>query len=173
MITAQIICEIIQTYMGLTSDQIYIYNQRKKIPPSEGLFVVVGLMSSVPFGNNTKFTGNGATYKQEISQMMQETLSINMFSYDSSAVERMPELLGSFQSIYSRQLQEEIGFSIGVIPSNISDTSFLEASAILFRQTITLRVLRAYSKISEGQYFDQYLTEIYNITGKVNENGDY
>ena len=47
MMTAQIICEIIQTYMGLTSDQIYIYNQRKKIPPSEGLFVVVGLMSPI------------------------------------------------------------------------------------------------------------------------------
>ena len=172
MMTAQIICQIVQNYMNLTSDQIYIYNQRKKIPPSEGLFVVVGLMSSVPFGNNTKFAGDGTTYKQEISQMMQETISINMFSYDSSAVERMPELIGSFQSIYSRQIQEEIGFSIGVIPSNISDTSFLEASAILFRQTITLRVLRAYSNITQGQYFDKYSTEVYNKTGKVTENVD-
>jgi hypothetical protein len=166
MITAQIICDIIQKYMGLCDKQIWIYNQRKKIPPSEGLFVVVGNISAVPYGNNNKYVPLGDGYGQEISQMMQELLSVNMFSYDTSAVERMPELIGSFSSIYCQQKQDEIGFRIGVVPGGVQDTSALEASAILFRQTITLKVLRAYSKISAGEYFDKYKLDIETNTGE-------
>jgi len=169
MITAQIICNIIQNYLDLSEEQIWIYNQRRKIPPTEGLFVVVGLMSTVPYGNNVKFlVGSGSGLEQEISQMMQETLTINMFSYDLSALERMPECIGSFQTVYSEQMQEKYAMQIGVVPTNVSDTSFVEASAILYRQTITLRVLRAYSKISQAQYFDEFKTDIYDSSGKVN-----
>jgi len=98
--------------------------------------------------------------------MMQELLSVNMFSYDTSAVERMPELIGSLSSIYAQQKQDEIGFRIGIVPGGVQDTSGLEASAILFRQTITLKVLRAYSKISAGQYFDKYKLDIETNTGE-------
>jgi hypothetical protein len=104
---------------------------------------------------------------------MQETLTVEMFSYDTQAIERMPELIGSFNSVYSEQVQETIGFKIGVVPTAINDTSFLEASALLFRQTITLRVLRAYSKISKADYFDKFKTEVFDQTGKVAEYGDY
>ena len=173
MITAQIICDIIKNYMNLCEDRIWIYNQRRKIPPTEGLFIVVGLISTVNFGNNNRYSPIVGGYSQEISQFMQETLSIDMFSYSTEAIERMPELIGSFNSIYSEQVQEKIGMKIGVVPTAINDTSFLESSAILFRQTITLRVLRAYSKISSGQYFDKYNTQVYNETGKVADNGDY
>lgn len=173
MITAQIICDIIQNYMGLCDNQIWIYNQRKKIPPSEGLFVVVGNISVTPYGNNNRYVPLEGGYGQEISQMMQELLSVNMFSYDTSAVERMPELMGSFHSIYSQQKQGEIGFRIGVVPSSIQDTSALEASAILFRQTITLKVLRAYSKITAGEYFDKYKTEVLTNVGEEIIYGDY
>lgn len=168
MITAQIICNIIQQYLDLSDEQIWIYNQRRKIPPTEGLFIVVGLMSTVPYGNNLRFlVGSGSGLEQEISQMMQETLSINMFSYDLSAIERMPEVMGAMQSVYSEQIQEKYAMQIGVVPTNISDTSFVEASAILYRQTLTLRVLRAYSKISQAEYFDDFKTDIYDTTGKV------
>ncbi len=173
MITAQYICDIIQKYMNLCDNQIWIYNQRTKIPPSEGLFVVVGLMSTVPYGNNNKFKSGTTGYGQEISQMMQETISINMFSYDTTAVERMPELVGSFHSIYSQQVQEKVGMQIGVVPTAINDTSYLEATAYLFRQTITLRVLRAYSKIVDSDYYDKFTTEVYNNSGKVAENVDH
>lgn len=167
MITPQIICNIIQNYMGLCEDQIWIYNQRRKIPPTEGLFVVVGLLSTVPYGNTRKAILGAGPYSEEITQMMQESLSINMFSYDDSAIYRMPELIGSFQSTYSEQIQEKNCMQIGVVPTAITDTSFLEASAILFRQTITLRVLRSYSKITASDYYDKYKTDIYNETGKV------
>jgi hypothetical protein len=166
MITAQIICDIIQKYMGLCDDQIWIYNQRKKIPPSEGLFVVVGNVSTTPYGNNNKFKPNEFGYDQEISQMMQEVLSVNMFSYDTTAIERMPELIGSFSSIYSQQVQDSVGFRIGVVPGGVADTSGLEASAILFRQTITLKCLRAYSKITAGEYFDKFKGEVHTSTGE-------
>lgn len=168
MITAQILCKIIQRYMSVEDDQIWIYNQRRKIPPSENLFIVVGLMSSVPYGNNSRITGDVHGLNQEISQMIQETFSINMFSYTTEAIERLPELIGSFNSIYSQQTQSKYGMKIGFVPSSVSDTSFLEASAILYRQTVTLRVLRAYSKISEGDYYDQFSTEVYDVSGRVN-----
>jgi len=172
MITPQIICNIIQKYMGLCDDQIWIYNQRRKIPPTQGLFIVIGMVSTVPFGNNQRYLGTIGNYRQEISQMMQETLSINLFSYDDSAVYRLPEMIGSFQSTYAEQLQEKYAFQIGVVPSSISDTSFLEASAILFRQTVTIKVLRSYSKVSESEFYDTFNTEIYNEDGKVAEYGD-
>lgn len=173
MITAQIICNIIQNYMGLCDKQIWIYNQRKKIPPSEGLFVVVGNVSVTPYGANNKYVPLNGGYGQEISQMMQEILSVNMFSYDTSAIERMPELIGSFSSVYCQQKQDQIGFKIGVVPGGIQDTSALEASAILFRQSITLKVLRAYSKITEAEYYDKYKTEVLTNTGDNQEYGDY
>jgi hypothetical protein len=169
MITPQIICNVIQNYMGLSDDQIWIYNQRKKIPASEGLFVTVAMLSRRPYGNINHLTGSDDSLTQEIGQYMQEILSINIFSYDTEAVERLPELIGSFKTVYAQQMQEKYAFQIGAVPAEVSDTSYLETSAILFRQTITLKVLRAYSKITDAQFYDKFETEIYNQSGKVTE----
>lgn len=156
--------------MKLSSEQIWVYNQRRKIPPTEGLYIVVGMISTQNYGNNNSYSPSLPTeYNQQTSQMMQETLSINLFSYDNQAIERLPEALGALASIYSEQVQEKYSMQIGRVPTAINDTSYLEASAILFRQTITLRVLRAYSQITTADFYDNYTTEIYNETGKVDE----
>lgn len=168
--TPQIICNIIQQYMGLSDDQIWIYNQRRKIPPTEGLFVVVSFVSRVAYGNNNAYLPDVPGCGQNLQQFMQETLSINLFSYDTQAIDRMPEMLGSLKSVYSEQVQEKVPMQIGTVPISINDTSFLEASAILFRETVTIRVLRSYSQERNSDYYNNFKTEIYNETGKVAEN---
>jgi hypothetical protein len=151
-LTTQFICDILAHEMGLTDDQIWIYNQKQDIPPGTGLFVSVGQMGITVYGANRKTEG----ITEKLSQMLQETLSIEIYSNDTSALSSLPAVIGALGSTYSLQTQEKYGFKIGAIPTTINDTSFLEATAILYRLSLTIKVLRAYEAQKDIEYYGTF-----------------
>lgn len=159
MITAQIVCDVIQNYMGLCNDEIWIYNQRRKIPTDQRMYCVVGTINSRSYGNNRRIIETEDGANQEIYQVLQETIGIDLFSYDEECVIRMPELIGSFQSVYAQEVQEKHGMRFATQPMSIVDTSSTEGPAVLFKQTITMQVLRSYSKVMPITYFSEFSTE--------------
>jgi hypothetical protein len=152
--TPQIICDIIQQGMGLGDDQIWIYNQRKTVTYDKRLYVTVGVVTIKPYGNNVKF--NHTTQKDETSQYVQETLTINVFSYTTEALERYHEVMGSLISTYSQQKQALLGLRIAQVPIAINDVSAIEGTTILYRIAITLPVLRKYDKLITAEYYDTF-----------------
>jgi hypothetical protein len=156
-ITPQIICDIIKNGMSLKADQIWIYNQRWEIPNDKRLYVVVGLLSSSPYGNNNNmtFVELADNVPETISQYVKESISVNLFSYSTEALERYPQVIGSMMSTYSQRIQEAQALKIYPIPSNINDVSQTEGASLLNRMSITLQVLRKYDMILYADYYDE------------------
>jgi hypothetical protein len=151
--TPQILCDIIKNGLSLKDDQIWIYNQRREIPTDKKLYIVVGLMSSVAYGNINLLT-TAAT--ESLHQYMKETLTINIFSYTQEAQEKYSMVLGSMMSTYSQQQQELLGLKIFPIPVSINDVSLVEGASLLNRMSITLQVLRKYDMILDKEYYDDF-----------------
>jgi hypothetical protein len=154
IVTPQIICDILQQGMDLQDDQIWIYNQRKTIPYDKRLYVSVSVIAIKPYANNVKF--NSTTNKDDTSQYVQETLSINLYSYTTEALERYHEVMGSLISTYSQQQQALLALQIARVPVAINDVSAVESTTILYRIAITLPVLRKYDKLITAQYYDTF-----------------
>lgn len=154
IVTPQIICDIIRRGMSLDEDQIWIYNQRRNIPDDKRLYITVGVMAIKAYGNNVKF--NPTTNKDDTSQFVQETISINLFSYTTEALERYHEVIGTLISTYSQQQQALLAMQIARVPTAINDVSAIESTTILYRIAITLPVLRKYDKLISAQYYDTF-----------------
>jgi hypothetical protein len=150
MNTLQIVASILKAHMGLTAEQIWIYNQRRNIPTTSGLFVTVGRVALKVYGNNSTQSGDSVTS----GQWCQETIAINMFSKNMDAMERVPEALAALRSPTSVFTQQQHAISIAPIPQSVVDTSEVEGAGMLFRTTITIVVLSAYEQTSTATYFD-------------------
>jgi hypothetical protein len=155
-LTTQYICDILQHEMDLTDDQIWIYNQKQNIPHTQGLFISVGQMGIVAYGVNRRPEGT----TEKLSQMLQEIISIELYSNDTSALTSLSNVLGALSSTYSIKMQEEKGFKIGAVPTSINDTSFLEGTAILYRLSLTYKVLRAYEVQKDIEYFSTFTKDV-------------
>jgi len=156
-ITPQIICDIIKDGMSLLDSQIWIYNQRREIPQDKKLYIVVSLLSSSIYGNNSKQSNdpNVTDMPETLTQYVKESITVNLFSYTTEALERYPEVLGSLMSTYSQRIQEAQALKIFPIPLSVNDVSSVEGPSLLNRTSITLQVLRKYDMILNADYYDR------------------
>ena len=164
MLTVQLVAKIIQTVMQLEDGQVWIYNQRRTIPNTKGLFVVVGMVDSTPFAVNLQNKGSTDEYRYT---QMKETITIDLLSYDLSCPQRLPELLGALHSTYGEQLQEEYGFKLASVPQSVLNTSEVEGSSMIHRFTVTTVALRGYDNSSPIEYFDTFSEETLTEEGVV------
>jgi len=166
MLTVQYIAKILQTQLGLDDQHIVVYNQRHEVPSDGSLYIVVGMMGFVPFGSQRFMIPTEDGMREETCQQFQETITIEAFSRDTSALEKYGNILGALKSTYAQQLQEEVGFHIGVIPTTMNDTSFLEGASLLYRVSTTIRVLRAYGQNRTVDYYDNNFSPVEVLTEK-------
>jgi len=155
--TPQILCDIIRTTLNFSDDQIWIYNQRRSIPEDKRLYVIVGLISVQAYGNNVHHPVDiNGNLTDQITTYVQETISIDLFSYTTASITQYSNIFGSLRSTYSQQIQEQYGIKIAEIPVSINDVSAVEGAALLYRLSITLQVLRKYDILVVNQYYDTF-----------------
>jgi hypothetical protein len=164
MLTVQLIGKIIKQVMALDDSQIWIYNQRQLIPSTKGLFVMVGIVDSKPYGVNIR---NMGTADELRSTQMRETISIDLLSYDLSVPARLGELLGALNSTYAQQMQEEYGFKLASVPLSVVNTSEIDGSSMVHRFTVTTIVLRAYDNTGPIDYYDTISLETFTEEGQA------
>jgi hypothetical protein len=164
--TLTIICDIVKQYLELCDDQIWIYNQKKNIPTDSRLYVVVSYGGATPYAN-TKRHGGADGLKAEHAQHVQESIKIDLLSASTAAVDRVCEVLGALLSDYSQSIQERYGLQIAAKPSQIQDTSAAEVTRNLFRTTIDVKVLRAYTQLKSVAYYDQFEIETKDERGII------
>lgn len=152
-----IICNLIKAQLDLTDDQVWIYNQKQKIPNLPGLFVSVALFNTKPFAVSS-FCGDdeAGNFCEFQSSNVQETYKIVLYSRDESAKTRAWEAHLALTGVLSQQAQEQFCFKFAQLPTGFTDTSAVEASARLFRQDITFNAIRSRTKIRVIQYFDKF-----------------
>lgn len=164
-ITPQIVCSIIQRCMSLEDDQIWIYNQRRAIPEDTRMYVVVGLVASKTYASTNNLDETTGLV-DSLSQFVQETISIDVFSYTTEAVERYPDVIGSLKSSYSQQIQELNALRISQLPLTVNDVSHVEGPTMLNRISMVFTVLRRYNMLIEADYYDQLSPGYIHFTNK-------
>jgi hypothetical protein len=97
----------------------------------------------------------------------QETLKIDLLSAGQDAVARMPEVVMALSSDYAQSVQELYGFKLASNPTSVQDTSAAEVTRQLFRTTIEVKVLRAYTISKSVAYYEQFNHEAYTEGGQI------
>lgn len=146
--------DIIQNFMGLEDNQIYIYNQKINIPTDDKVYIAVFVMPEKPFSNTIRTAVDGMSVIQTVNFNTQ--LMVNILSRSTEALERRHEVIMALQSIYSKQQQALNGFAIGKLPLNMVPLNFLDGSAIPYRFNITVGFQYAVTKTSPTPYFNTF-----------------
>lgn len=164
-LTEQLIVNILAEEMQLSAGQIWIRYQNRAIPPTPGLFVVVGMVDSQIMGNTTSLTFENSLPHQISEVMARETIQIDIMSRDSTALTRRAEVVMALQSFYAQQQMELNNFKIARIPQSFLNTSDAEGGSNLNRYSISVPCIVWYRKDVKlasplGDYYDDFITRV-------------
>lgn len=153
-----LVLDLIQSQMGLKDDHVFLYNQKANIPPVRDIFVCLSITGDHPFANNTQYVYNPVTdgLDQVQSVNVAETYEVWIYSVDGTARRRRHEVLWALGGTASQQLQEKHSFSIGRLPTDLTDISYLEGTARINRYSLTFRVTCAYETRKPVGFYDQF-----------------
>lgn len=159
-LTIDFLRTIIVEELDLDERRVNVYNQKFIIPNDDGLFVTIGYKGAphiISSRNSVVNVVGIPTEQQDLNT--EEHLYISLFSRNLEALQRKEEAVMALYSIYSSQIQETNSFRI-FRNAPISDLSFLEASAILYRFDIDLIIYAWYQKTKTSAFYDSYNTFI-------------
>ena len=154
------ICNILQNQLGLSSGQIWIYNQKRDIPNDFGTYFVVNYTGQRIIGNTRReiATATGLIEYQSIHSLA--NLSLNVFSRSSSIRDMRDKAIMALNSTYSQQIQEKYGFQIARNSFSVTNTSEIEGVAELTRYTISFNVTYMSETTKSIDYYDTFEKEV-------------
>lgn len=158
-IAEQIIVDIIATYMELNSQNVWVRDQNFKIPNTNDLFVIVGLVDSQIMAvnkQNEAITSPINSMSETMTVISRENIQIDVMSRSLDAIQRRAEVLMALASTYSVQKQEENSFKIFKVPVNFVNTSSAEGGSNLNRFSLTISAHVWYKKTKNLALGDIY-----------------
>ena len=152
-----LVCDIIQTQMGLPNDHCYVWDQKIFMPTDSNLYVIISLPRCKPFGNNiVTDPSDGSIVSQQVN--MQGTLDIQAISRGPSARDKKELIILALNSVYSQQQQQANGFYIAKLPVSFLDISSVDGGAIPYRYKISMNIQYVVSNSNAVPYFDSFQT---------------
>ena len=150
------ICNILQTQLGLSDGQIWIYNQKRDIPNDFGVYLVVNYLGQRIIGNVRKEieTVNGLIEYQSVHSLV--NMSVDVFSRGPQARNMRDLAIMALNSTYAQQVQEKYGFQIGRNSFNVTNTSEVEGVAELNRYTLSFNVTYMSETSKSIDYYDTF-----------------
>ena len=146
--TAKVLCELIESQMGLSKDTVSIYNQKRRLTNKAGIWIDVAIIGQTIIAANTKPINDPAQPEllEVQTVVQQEVLQVDIMSADDSARLRRLDVVLALTGTGAQQACERYAMKISNLPQSFVDASEIEASARLNRYAITVTVLRSYSK---------------------------
>ena len=153
-----LLCDIIQSEMGLADAQVWLWDQKIDMGNDTGLKVVVGVQSNKAFANSRRYVddGNGGL-NEELSTNYMVLATIDILSRSTEARDRRDEVLEALASTYSQQVQEANAFKIARLPSQFTNLSFLEPAAIPYRFQIVVALQYSITKTKAVPFYDTFV----------------
>ena len=154
------ICNILKNDLGLSNEQIWIYNQKRDIPNDFGVYYVVNYLGQRIIGNTRKeiATENGLMEYQSVHVLA--NFSVDVLSRSNKAREMKDQVLMSLNSTYSQQVQEANSFQIARNSFQVTNTSEVEGVAELSRYSISFNVTYMAGRSKSIEYFDTFTKEV-------------
>lgn len=151
-----LLADIIRREMGLTQDQVWLWDQKFNIPTDEKLYVAIRFLSAKPFGNSNRFLGSEEDGEAVQSVNMNALMSIDIFSRSAIARDRKEEIILALQSDYAQRQQELNSFYVAKLSSGFVDLSQIDGPAIPYRFNITVNMQYFVKKRKSVPYFDTF-----------------
>ena len=160
---ALIIVDIIQTEMALENGRVMLTNQKYNIP-TDGPFICISYVGpSKIISNVNEALDNPAGGMTESQWLVkQDLIQIDIMAYSNDdgtndARNRKEEIAMALHSLYA-ETQMELNFmQIARQVSPMMDTSFLEATEMMSRYTMTIQTTSAYQKQKPvGDYYTDF-----------------
>ena len=158
--TVSIVREIIKDQLSLSDEQIWIYNQRIKIPDTKGLFISISRLGSKVYANNSSYVGDTSDLTENLYVSNLETISIDLISQDTSALEYYPDVMMSLRSTKAQYMAETYGMRFDSIPFSSTDLSSQEGTSMIYRININFPVYRTYYMTKTVDYYDSFSDNI-------------
>lgn len=153
MTAPQLVCDVIQRYMKLTNDQVYLWDQKFTIPTDSRIYIAVSVNSLKAFANNNTFDGEGNALQ---SSNFYANLSLDIMSRSTLALYRKEEVLMSLMSDYSERQQELNSFRIFPVSGSFVNLSELDGAAIPYRFNISVGIQYFVSKNIPVDYYNDF-----------------
>lgn len=154
---AAILVDIVRTYMSLQNKQIWQYNQEVNIADSEGLYVVIHYLTSIPINSSASFEVDEANIGHEtIFNMSKEIYSIEIASYNRSAILRKEEIIQALKGAYSQNQQAQYGFRIFPLPIAFKNISSQIGGNMLNRFMIDVALMVTRSSTRVLDYYTNF-----------------
>jgi len=153
----KMILQIVQSDLGLESDQIFIFNQKIKIPNDQRLYVTLNFVTQKSYGTNVLTRDRG---KRSLS--VSALYDINFFSPSLMTRLVKDKAMAVFNSVLSEKLQSFNAFSIQRNIESLKDISFIEKTSPINRFVLSIRV--NYNKIIDTNNYT-FFNE--NIEGEL------
>ncbi len=168
-LTAQYIVDILSKQMDMPANSVWIRDQNRLIPNDNGLYIIVGMISSFPTANVVsmieKIVDDVPTQYQLSELQTTENIQIDVLSRSNDALTRTWEVIAAIQSFYAQGVQETNNFKIFSIPGTFLNTSSAEGGSQLNRYTIQVRCAVWYRKeellaAAHADYYDDFSTRV-------------
>lgn len=166
MSSLDVIKKILIHEMNIKGNRIWAYNANIDLPTDNNLFIVLSYAEKTPYSNNTRYVPTDDGLNEVQTMNVAEDIIISLISKNTDARDRSYEVLMALNSTYAQQLQVQNKLHISRI-GQVLDNSFLEATARLNRFDINCRVLTAYDKIKEVDYYDTYSANLWIKNGNL------
>lgn len=155
-LTLDLIRTIMIEELELDEKVVNIYNQKFRIPTTDGLFVYVEYKGAKILSSRNVINDGGLVILQEEQNLNTlEDITIGLFSRNLEAMQMKERAVMALFSVYAQQLQEENSFKIFQNPV-LTPLSMLEATAQLYRFDIDIKVMAWYQNTKASDFYDKY-----------------
>ena len=138
-----VLCDILQTELGLPNGRVVVYSENFKAPNDQDIYIVVRKNPARVIGVSRTF--DPTTDEEVKSVALNETYDVEISSKNRTAQERYFEILMALTSVYSQQQQEEHQFRI-FRTREIQDLTLIEGASSLRRYLIPVIIDRVETK---------------------------
>ena len=148
--------EILQRELSLPADRVILFNQKIEQPKDAGIYIAVSVLNSKVFGNTNRPTESGGIFISEQYISVADTIGVDIFSVDNSALFRKEDVLLALGSNYAERQQNTNSFQISKIPRGLANISGVDGTHIPYRFHFDLVIQYAYKKSSNIDYYDTF-----------------
>lgn len=152
-----LVCDIIQSQMGLSNGRVYEWDQKIFQPSDSGLYVILQVGRCKPFGNVLEYAG-GSNLTANQFTTFQATVDIDIISRGPAARDQKELVLMALLSNYSLQQQRANAFTIARVPVGFQNLSFVDGAAIPYRFRISMNMSYSVAATQAVPYMDEFET---------------
>lgn len=152
----ELFCDVLKTELGLSDDQVILYNQKLKIPSDSRLYIAVSILTCKPFANTNTQEDVEGIFSEVQTTNFQSVLSIDVYSRSTIALTRKEDVIMSLKSTYAEQQMNANAMKIASIPSAFTAVNQEDGAAIPYRFNISVAIQYMSKKVKAIEYYDDF-----------------